>query len=85
MGLVNKVVPMDELLPTAEALANRICENGPLAVRAVKKLAYRGLKMPLVEGLRLESTIIQQIFKTEDVEEGLISIIKKRKPVYTGT
>ena len=85
MGLVNKVVPMDELLPTAEELANRICENGPLAVRAVKELAYRGLKMPLVEGLRLESTIIQQIFKTEDVKEGLISFIEKRKPVYTGT
>ena len=85
IGLVNKVVPLDELMPTAEALAHRICENGPLAVRAVKELAYRGLKMPLVEGLRLESTLLEQIFKTKDVKEGLLSFVEKRKPTYTGT
>jgi len=82
IGLVNKVVPFAELMPEAEALANRICENGPLAVRAAKELAYRGIEMSLAEGLRLEQEIGQRLSLTEDSKEGPRAFAEKRKPVY---
>lgn len=84
LGLVNKVVPFDQLLPEAEALANRICENGPLAVRAVKELAYRGIEMSLVDGLRLELEIGERLSRSEDAMEGPRAFTEKRKPVWKG-
>ena len=61
IGLVNKVVPPDELMAAAEALANRLNENGPLAVRAIKEAAYRGVQMSLDEGLELESSLMMNL------------------------
>ena len=84
LGLVNKVVPFDQLMPEAEALANRICENGPLAVRAVKELAYRGIEMSLADGLRLELEIGARLSKSEDSMEGPRAFTEKRKPVWKG-
>ncbi len=84
LGLVNKVVPADQLLPEAEALAAKICENGPLAVRAVKELAYRGIEMSLEEGLRLETEIGDRLSKSEDAMEGPRAFAEKRKPVWKG-
>lgn len=84
IGLVNKVVPMTELMPTAEALANRINENGPMAVRAVKEAAYRGMDMPLAEGLRLELLLSDLVHRTEDAQEGPLAFTENRKPQYKG-
>ena len=84
IGLVNQVVPTGELLNAATNLANRLCENGPLAVRAVKEAAYRGVRMTLDEGLKLESLMIQNLFQAEDVKEGPRAFAEKRKPVYKG-
>ncbi len=84
IGLVNKVVPFDELMPTAEALANRINENGPLAVRAAKEAAYRGMRMPLDEGLQLERLLLQSLIMSEDAKEGPLAFMQKRKPEYKG-
>ena len=84
IGLVNKVVPLAELMPAAEAIANKINENGPLAVRAIKEAAYRGVNMPLAEGLRLERLLSDVIRQTEDSREGPLAFAQKRKPVYRG-
>lgn len=84
LGLVNKVVPFDQLMPEAEALASRICENGPLAVRAVKELACRGIEMSLADGLRLELEIGERLTKSEDAMEGPRAFAEKRKPVWKG-
>ncbi|MFQ5925052.1 MAG: enoyl-CoA hydratase/isomerase family protein [Dehalococcoidia bacterium] len=84
IGLVNRVVPLAELMPTAEALATRINENGPLAVRAAKEAAYRGLRMPLDEGLRLEWLLLQSLMMSEDAKEGPLAFAQKRKPEYKG-
>jgi len=84
IGLVNKVVPFAELMPTAEALANRINENGPLAVRAAKEAAYRGMRMPLDEGLQLERLLLQSLIMSEDAKEGPLAFMQKRKPEYKG-
>jgi len=84
LGLVNRVVPLPELMPAAEALARRINENGPLAVRAIKEAAYRGRDLPLREGLRLEGLFSQLIHYTEDSKEGPLAFAEKRRPVYKG-
>ncbi|MEE9324609.1 MAG: enoyl-CoA hydratase-related protein, partial [Dehalococcoidia bacterium] len=84
IGLVNKVVPMAELMPAAEALANRINENGSMAVRAVKEAAYRGMDMPLAEGLRLELLLSDLVHRTEDAQEGPLAFTENRKPQYKG-
>ena len=82
--LVNKVVPFDRLLPEADALARRICENGPMAVRAVKELAYRGIEMKLEDGLHLELEISRRVASTEDAKEGPRAFTEKRKPDWKG-
>ena len=84
LGLVNKVVAFDQLMPEAEAMAGRICENGPLAVRAVKELAYRGMEMSLTNGLKLEQEIGARLIKTEDAMEGPRAFAEKRKPAWKG-
>jgi enoyl-CoA hydratase/carnithine racemase len=83
-GLVSRVVPAADLMPTAEAIAGKILENGPLAVRAVKEVAMRGLDMTLQEGLLLEAQKSGPIFSTEDAREGPLAFAQKRKPVYKG-
>lgn len=84
IGLVNRVVPAAELMPTAEALAGRICQNAPLSVRAVKELAYHGRNLPLDEGLREELMIAQIIRATEDSKEGPLAFAEKREPEWKG-
>ena len=84
MGLVNRVVPLNELMPTAEAMARRICENGPLAVRAIKEAAVRALNMPLDQALALEYFMGEKIFKSEDAQEGPRAFAEKRKPEFKG-
>ena len=81
-GLVNRVVPKDKLMQTAETLANRLLENAPLAVRAVKEAAYRGIRMHLSEGLSLETMMINNVFQSEDAKEGPRAFAEKRKPVF---
>ena len=83
-GLVNRVVPLSELMPTALSFANRINENGPLAVRAVKEAAYKGIQMPLNEALRFETLLLSKVRESEDAWEGPKAFAEKRKPIYKG-
>lgn len=84
LGLVNQVVPSTEVMVASEELANKINRNGPLAVRAIKQLAYQGLDMPLEEGLRLEELTAEMIHKTEDSKEGPLAFVEKREAEYKG-
>src|SRR5574341_391568 len=81
-GLVNTVVPLKDLMPTAEQYARRLCENGPLALRAVKELAVRSQSLPLEHGIRLEESFQEFLRTTEDAKEGPRAFAEKRKPVY---
>jgi E-phenylitaconyl-CoA hydratase len=81
-GLVNRVVPLPELMPTAEQYARRLCENGPLALRAVKELAIRSQSIPLEHGLRLEESFQEFLRTTEDAREGPRAFAEKRKADY---
>jgi len=82
IGLVNKVVPQDQLMSAAKKMAKTICDAGPLAVRAAKECMVRGLNMSLEEGLRLEDDFTTSIMATEDFEEGITAFAEKRKPIY---
>lgn len=83
-GLVSRVVPADQLMATAEQVAEKIMECGPLAVRAAKEAAFRGLDMSLEEGLALEAELFQRITASEDAREGTQAFSEKRKPQYKG-
>jgi len=84
IGLVNEVVPLAELMPTAKKWAATICENAPLAVRAGKEAMIRGMGMSLDDGLRLECTLFDLMLRTEDGAEGPRAFAERRKPTYKG-
>ena len=84
IGLVNRVVPLPELLPTAKEWALKICENGPLAVRTAKESMLTGLDKSLEEGLKTELSLSVKLMASEDVAEGTKAFAEKRKPVYKG-
>lgn len=84
IGLINKVVPLDQLMPTAKQWANTICEAGPIQVRTVKEAMIRGYSMPLEESLRLEREVVDHLRNTEDYMEGVRAFIEKRKPNWKG-
>jgi enoyl-CoA hydratase/carnithine racemase len=83
-GLVSRVVPAAELRATAEEIAGKIMECGPLAVRTVKEAAMRGREMTLEDGLKLESQLTGRVFSSEDAREGPRAFAEKRKPEYKG-
>ncbi|MFC1897520.1 enoyl-CoA hydratase/isomerase family protein [Chloroflexota bacterium] len=82
IGLVNKVVPPEQVVSTAKEWAEVICQAGPLAIRAVKEAMIRGSSMPLEDGLQLESSLFNHVIDTEDYSEGITAFNEKRKPVY---
>lgn len=84
LGLVNHVVPHEELLPRALEIAGEISANAPLAVMAAKEAAYRGIQQSLSEGLRTESLQNQVLRGTEDFREGPRAFAEKRTPVWRG-
>ena len=84
IGLVNRVVPPAELMSAATALAERICQNGPLALRAIKEVVYRGVQMSLDDGINLEKYMVQNLIASEDAKEGPRAFAEKRPPQYKG-
>jgi enoyl-CoA hydratase/carnithine racemase len=84
IGLVNKVVPLAQLLPAAREWAGKICEKGPLAVQRAKEAMIRGRNMDLEDGLRLELAFFEELLRSEDYQEGLRALTEKRDPEYKG-
>lgn len=84
LGLVNAVVPHDELLGAARGLAGRILRHSPLAVRSIITAVTRGLNQSIGEGLLVESEQFATMVPTHDLGEGLAAWIARRPPVYTG-
>jgi enoyl-CoA hydratase/carnithine racemase len=65
-------------------LAERICRNGPLAVRMTKELALRSFEVPLAEGLRLYNEFRRLVHMSEDQAEGMRAFRERREPRYRG-
>lgn len=83
-GIVNEVVPLADLMPTAIKYAELICKNGPYAVRKVKEAALKGLALPLKEALDQEMAYAGEVFSTDDAMEGIRAFGEKREPVWKG-
>ncbi|MBI2370789.1 MAG: enoyl-CoA hydratase/isomerase family protein [Deltaproteobacteria bacterium] len=84
IGLVNRVVPRSELLPTAEKIARTIASRAPVALRYAKEAVVKGVDLPLEEGLRLEGDLSWLLRTTEDLREGARAFVEKRPPNWKG-
>jgi len=84
VGLVSRIVPADELLPTARDIAQRIAGHAPLAVRAAKEVAQSALDAPLEQALRFGGALRWIIGQTEDAREGPRAFTERRPPRYQG-
>jgi enoyl-CoA hydratase len=84
IGLVNHVVPAEQLLDFCREMANRIAQRGPVAVRMSKEAVNEGLEMDLDKALAHEADIFGVLFSTEDRQEGIAAFLEKRKPEFKG-
>lgn len=84
IGLVNKIVPADQVMEAALALAGEIAANAPIALAQAKFAVDTGLEVDLASGLAIESNAYQITIPTKDRLEGLEAFKEKRKPVYRG-
>jgi enoyl-CoA hydratase/carnithine racemase len=85
IDLVNRVVPQAGLMDFALGWAAKLCENGPLALRAMKQAMYEGgLDSNFRDGMRLEARLYAEIMKTKDAAEGGRAFAEKRAPRFTG-
>ncbi|MFQ5910831.1 MAG: enoyl-CoA hydratase-related protein [Thermoplasmata archaeon] len=84
IGLVNEVVPLEELAREVDALAQTIAKNGPIGVRLAKSAINRALETGLDEGLAYERELVSLAFSTEDKEEGMKAFLEKREANFKG-
>jgi len=84
LGLVNRVVPGDQVLDAAVALAERIARNAPLAVRASKDLMRRVGDISEAEAWKLNDELFGRIGASADAREGAIAFAEKRAPNWRG-
>ena len=83
-GLINEVVPLEKLMPTAEKWASEILECAPLAVRATKEAAIRALSVPIEEAIYEVFPGTANLRVSEDFLEGPRAFAEKRKPQWKG-
>jgi enoyl-CoA hydratase len=84
IGLVERVVPHDNLMDEARNLAHKIAKNGPRAVRMAKTAINSGSEMDLQRALLLEKTLVSLCFDSEDRVEGMTAFLEKREPNFNG-
>lgn len=83
-GFANRVVPADALAETAQALAEALAEQAPLALRYAKEALYKVPTLDLEDAITLEAGLQNYCVRSEDGREGVDAFIEKRKPVYQG-
>jgi methylglutaconyl-CoA hydratase len=84
VGLVSKVVPLENLLGEAEEIAARIVSRAPIALRYAKEAVNKGMDMTLEQGLRLEADLSFLLQSTRDRAEGIRAFVEKRKGQFSG-
>jgi enoyl-CoA hydratase/carnithine racemase len=85
LGLLNKIVPQDQVLETAKALAKKIAAGAPLAQREIMKAIRLGLETNIREGVRvIERDASMALLYTEDFKEGALAFLEKRPPNFKG-
>ena len=84
LGLINRVVPADKVVVEAVALAERVAANGPLGVRATKKLMRMAAVEPAADVWAIHGELQGKVFASEDAREGATAFVEKRPPVWKG-
>ncbi len=84
IGLVNRVVSKEDLLPEANKLVRKILSVGPVAVRFTLDSVDRGCDIPLEEALEMEADLFGLCFSTQDMREGTKAFLEKRKATFEG-
>ena len=84
IGLVNQVVPYDQLISAGEKMAASFLKGAPLALRYIKEAIYKGSEMTLDQGLRYESDLQSMVMQTEDAKEGPRAFVEKRPANWKG-
>jgi len=84
IGLVNRVVPGDQVMPEALALAGRIAKNAPLAVRRSKQVMIQSAELSESEAWAVNDGVFSEIGRSADAMEGAVAFAEKREPNWTG-
>lgn len=84
VGIVNRVVPAEQLIDAVLETARRIAANAPLSVKALKHVVHEGASMDLAAAMELELSHYNRLFKTADRREGVASFNDKRTPDFKG-
>jgi enoyl-CoA hydratase/carnithine racemase len=83
IGLVNEVVPAEELDARAEAMARLLASRSATALAAIRRLVHQGIELPLPAALQLERAALPEIMESADYAEGLAAFAEKRPPRFT--
>lgn len=84
IGLVQKLVPREQLMAEAVRVAGLIAGNAPLAVQGIKKVVMTGRQLPVAQSWQFGLPIEKQVYASEDFKEGPKAFTEKRKPHWTG-
>ena len=84
IGLVNHVVPAEQLQAKTMEVAQRIADKSPVALQLAKEAVKLASRSNLDEGLRREVDLFALCFSTEDKDEGVSAFLEKRKPAFKG-
>lgn len=84
IGLANRVVKKEELIPTCEKILTTIGSKAPVAIKLSIEAVQSGMEMTLSEGLNLEANLFGLVFSTDDMKEGTKAFLEKRKANFQG-
>jgi enoyl-CoA hydratase len=84
LGLLNRVVPADDLIPEVRKLAAKLATKGAMALKAAKEAIEEGYDAGLAAGLANEGKLFGLCFGTEDKVEGINAFLEKRPPQFKG-
>jgi enoyl-CoA hydratase len=84
IGLINRVVPPDKVLSEATALAEKLRDNSPLAIRGIKEMLSRSKELDYRSAVAIYGKVNDRVLKSEDLKEGMNAIKEKRKPAWQG-